>query len=314
MEVPVYLFTGFLESGKTGLINETLKDPNFNDGERTLLLCFEEGIEEYDSKFLKKQCNTDIIYVESLEQCTPEFFLQLDQMYEPERVMIEYNGMMSVSELLDKEFPIDWLVVQIVATVDASTFESYITNMKSLMYEQLVHAEMIIFNRCSEKTKKSFLRGNVKAINRGAQLIYEDLNGNVNELEEDELPFDLSLDHLEIAEEDYGLWYMDALEHPYKYEHKEITLKGIVFHTEQFGKPIMAIGRYAMVCCENDTSFIGIGILDGNFEDFQDGDWALVNGRLQVDFDEEANMDYVSIVNANMKPCKELEQPLVYFS
>ncbi|MDD6467409.1 MAG: GTP-binding protein [Erysipelotrichaceae bacterium] len=314
MDIPVYLFTGFLESGKTGLITETLKDPDFNDGEKTLLLCFEEGIEEYDPKFLKRECNTDLIYVDGLEVLTVEYLEQLNQCYQPQRVMIEYNGMLSVSELLDKELPIDWIIVQIVATVDASTFESYITNMKSLMYEQLVHAEMIIFNRCSEKTKKSFLRGNVKAINRGAQLIYEDIYGNVNELEEDELPFDLSLDVLDIAEEDYGLWYMDALDHPYKYEHKEIILKGIVYHTEQFEKPIMAIGRYAMVCCENDTSFIGIGILNGNFDEFENGEWAIVKGKLQVDYDEESNMDYLSIVDAHLEHSEPLEQPLVFFS
>ena len=44
----MYVFTGFLESGKTKFIQETLEDPRFNSGERTLLLVFEEGEEEYD--------------------------------------------------------------------------------------------------------------------------------------------------------------------------------------------------------------------------------------------------------------------------
>ena len=47
-QIPVYSFTGFLDSGKTKFIQETLEDPRFNDGERTLLLVFEEGEEEYD--------------------------------------------------------------------------------------------------------------------------------------------------------------------------------------------------------------------------------------------------------------------------
>ena len=47
-QIPVYAFTGFLDAGKTKFIQETLEDPRFNAGERTLLLVFEEGEEEYD--------------------------------------------------------------------------------------------------------------------------------------------------------------------------------------------------------------------------------------------------------------------------
>ena len=43
MDIPVYLITGFLESGKTTFINETISDPEFSQGERTLLICCEEG-------------------------------------------------------------------------------------------------------------------------------------------------------------------------------------------------------------------------------------------------------------------------------
>ena len=312
--VLVYLFTGFLESGKSTFINDTLRDPDFNEGERNLVLCFEEGIEEYDVKELKRTCNTDVVYVDSFEQLTLEFLEQLDTLYAPDRILVEFNGTWSVTQFLDMEMPLDWMVVQIVATVDAGTFMNYVTNMKSLMYEQLVHAEMIIFNRCDESTKKSFLRGNVKAMNRGAQIIYEDIYGNVNQLMDDELPFDISSDDLHIEDDDYGLWYMDALEHPQKYEHKMLTLKGMVFHTEQFNKPILALGRYAMVCCEDDTAFIGIGVLDGDSSKVKDGDWVVVTGRVQVDFDDESNMDYISLVHTTITPCEPLESPLVYFS
>ena len=62
MEVPVYLFTGFLEAGKTKFIQETLEDARFNSGERTLLLVCEEGIEEYDkSRFAKKNVHIEVL-------------------------------------------------------------------------------------------------------------------------------------------------------------------------------------------------------------------------------------------------------------
>ena len=54
MNIPVYLFTGFLESGKTKFIQETLEDERFNDGTPTLLLLCEEGIEEFLDLIIKK--------------------------------------------------------------------------------------------------------------------------------------------------------------------------------------------------------------------------------------------------------------------
>ena len=50
-EVPVYLFCGFLDGGKTKFIQETLEDRRFNAGEKTLLLVCEEGEEEYETAF-----------------------------------------------------------------------------------------------------------------------------------------------------------------------------------------------------------------------------------------------------------------------
>ena len=135
------------------------------------------------------------------------------------------------TKFLDEEMPFDWLLVQILSTVDASTFEVYLNNMRSMIYEQLVHSETIIFNRCDENTKKLYLRNNIKAINKSAQIIYESKDGTINDLKDDELPFDVNADHLVIQDDDYGLWYMDALEHPSKYEGKTITIKGKVIST-----------------------------------------------------------------------------------
>ena len=89
-EIPVYMFMGFLESGKTTFANETLIDRGFTEGEPTLLLVCEEGIEEYDEEYLKSQN----IFVEYLEESNlnTEYLLDLQDKYKPTRVMIEYNG------------------------------------------------------------------------------------------------------------------------------------------------------------------------------------------------------------------------------
>ena len=69
MNIPVYVFTGFLESGKTKFIQETLEDPRFNDGTRTLLLVMEEGEEEYD---LSRYPGKNVFYetVDDLDELT----------------------------------------------------------------------------------------------------------------------------------------------------------------------------------------------------------------------------------------------------
>ena len=176
-------------------------------------------------------------------------------MIEPDRVMIEFNGTWSLANFMEIEQPFDWVLVQILSTVDASTFQLYINNMRSMIYDQLLHSEVIIFNRCSADTKKMYLRNNIKAINKGAQLIYETIDGEIVELGDEDLPFDLQADTIVINDDDYGLWYMDALEHPRKYEGKTVQLKGKVVSPYVEGiRNAFVFGRYAMVCCADDTS------------------------------------------------------------
>ena len=68
--IPVYVFTGFLESGKTKFIQDILADPNFTENERTVLLLCEEGIEEYDEKWLLHY-GTALVPIESEDRLTP---------------------------------------------------------------------------------------------------------------------------------------------------------------------------------------------------------------------------------------------------
>lgn len=314
MTVPVYVFTGFLESGKTSLIKDTLMDPGFTDGEKTLLLVCEEGMEEYDDAFLK-QANAAIVTVENESDLTYAFMKKCDSLIEPDRVMVEFNGTWNFTRFLDEEMPFDWLLVQILSTVDASTFEMYISNMRSMIYEQLVHSETIIFNRCDEMTKKLYLRNNIKAINKSAQIIYESVDGSINNLQDDELPFDVHADHFIIEDMDYGLWYMDALEHPAKYDGKKLTIKGKVISTHVDDIPeAFVFGRFAMVCCADDTSLIGLLCHYKNSSDLLPKEWVEVTAKIKVEFDEEYQGDVPILYVENVKSVEPLEDELVYFT
>ncbi|MGX8832706.1 TIGR03943 family putative permease subunit [Amedibacillus sp. YH-ame6] len=314
MTIPVYLFTGFLESGKSTLIKDTLQDPGFGMDEKTLLLVCEEGEVEYDDAFLKVT-NTTLIYVSQEEDLTYEFLKNLDAVIEPDRVLIEFNGTWNLSTFMQVEYPFDWLLVQIVSTVDASSFEMYINNMRSMIYDQLLHSETIIFNRCDEDTKKLYLRNNIKAINKGAQLIYETKEGNIVELGEEDMPFDLHKDVIEIADDDYGLWYMDALEHPRKYEGKSVRVKAKVISTKVEGmRNVFVFGRYAMVCCADDTSLIGLLCHYKNANKMKKDQWVEVEAQIEVEYDESYHGEVPILYVKAMEVVEALKEEFVYFT
>ena len=315
MTVPVYLFTGFLESGKTQLIKETLMDPGFNGEEKNLLFVCEEGIEEYSEDF-QKRTNTTIVTVEDMDSLNYKFLKQCDSLIEPTRVLFEFNGMWDLTGFLDTvEFPYDWLLVQILSTVDASTFEMYLSNMRSLIYAQLLHSETIIFNRCTQDTNKLYLRNNIKAINKGAQLIYELENGEIVDLGEDEMPFDVNADHIIISDDDYGLWYMDAMEHPEKYDGKTMTLKGKVISNHVDGmSQAFVFGRMAMVCCADDTSLIGLLVHYPHAQDLIPKEWVSITAKVHLEFDEEYNGDVPVLYASEVKGADALEDEFVYFN
>ena len=313
MAIPVYIFCGFLESGKTTLIQTTLKDEGFNEGEKTLLLVFEEGIEEYDSKFLK-ETNTNVEYFDDLSQLNTDILRELDNKYTPHRVMVVFNGTWNIDDFLDIEMPLDWIVVQILSTIDASTFTNYINNMRTFMFNVINPADVIVFNRCDEDTKKAYLRTNVKSINKGAQIIYEMKDGTISPMTDEEMPFDLRTDVIEINDDDYGLWYMDALDNARKYDGKTVVIQGRVMRRMEDPDDIYVIGRKAMVCCAEDTQLIGYMVKSKHAEQMVDGDWLQLKAKMHVVYDEEYRGEVPMLEEISYKRIPPLKEELVYFS
>lgn len=313
MAIPVYIFLGFLESGKSTLIHTTLLDEGFNEGEKTLLLVCEEGIEEYDSAFLKKT-HTDVVYFENIEEISADVLRELDKTYTPDRIMVEYNGTWNIDDFLNIELPLDWLVVQILSTIDASTFTSYINNMRSFMFNVINPADVIVFNRCSEDTKKAYLRTNVKSINKQAQIIYELTDGTISPMSDDEMPFDLSANVIEISDDDYGLWYMDALDNAKKYRDKTVVIRGKVMRRDIDPEDIYIIGREAMVCCAEDVQLIGYMVQSENADAMVDGDWLELTAQMKVVYDPEYQGDVPLLQEVSYKRIPPLKEEYVYFS
>lgn len=282
MPAPVYLFTGFLDSGKTTLIKDTLQDSQFMQGiDRTLILCFEQGEVEYTNEFLDRH-NCFIEFFNASTELTLERMKELDTIYHPNQVFIEYNGSESVSETLLSGMPAFWPLVQILTTVDASTFSSFIGNLRNLLYEQLRYSDVVICNRCDETTSATLLRGNIKAINKRAQIFYEGEFGKPANLKDGILPFDKNAKVIDIKDDDYGLWYMDAVDNPDSYEDKKIIIRGKYAEDIPGYKQSFVLGRRAMVCCAEDTALCGITVTGVKVDEMEKNAWYEIEGNLKT--------------------------------
>ena len=255
-QIPVYVFTGFLDSGKTKFIQETLEDPRFNAGERTLLLVFEEGEEEYDfSTYPHKN-----VFLEVLDQnaVTSKQLQALVKKHKAERVVAELNGMLLVGDLYSR-FPDGWVVAQEVMFADSTTFMAYNANMRNLVMDKLVGGQMAVFNRLEPGTDVMPFHKLVRAANRRMDILYDYTDGTTEfDSIEDPLPFDIGADVIEIADEDYALWYRDVTEEPAKYDGKTVRFKGQVAKLRREKKNMFAPGRFVMTCCEDDIQFCGV--------------------------------------------------------
>ncbi len=312
-EILVYLFTGFLESGKTSLIQGTLEEPDFMNGEKGLLICCEEGEIEYDEEFLKK-INVELVVVEEAEDFTPEFLQKCNDTYHPNRVFIEYNGMWTVEDVIEMEMPENWITVQVLTTIDASTFQTYMSNMGGMMVQQFTESDAVIFNRCDTDTPTAAFRRLIKANNRRAQIIYERKDGTIDNGMEEEMPFDLNADIVDISEEDYGIWYMDAIDHPEKYKNKTLRFKAIVYHPEGFPPEWIVPGRFAMTCCVDDIQFIGFKCHCKEGGQYQTRDWINITAKAKVEYTPEYEGQGVVLEAISVEKAEKSKEEIVYFT
>lgn len=310
-QIPVYLFTGFLEAGKTKMIQESLEDESFNDGSRILLLVCEEGIEEYDpTRFAGK--NVHCVTVENEEELTPTLLLDLTKKLRPERVFVEYNGMWQLSRLYES-LPRTWFLFQQLLFVDATTAAVYNANMRSLMVDKLNDAELVIFNR-AEGADRMALHKLVRGISRRARIAFET---DAEDLEyddiEDPLPFDINAPVVAINDEDYALFYRDLAEEMQNYEGKTVKFKGMVARDDALGERAIVIGRHVMTCCEDDIAFSGLVCNFDRPVPFQTGEWLVVTAKIKLEAHKLYGCTGPVLYATDVAFSSEPKQPLATF-
>ena len=279
--IPVYVFTGFLDSGKTKFIQETLEDKRFNDGERTLLLVFEEGEEEYDfSTYPHKN-----VYMHVLNQqtVTTAELTAYAKKYKAERVVMELNGMQQVGDLYMR-MPQDWALAQEVMFADASTFMTYNANMRNLVMDKLVGAQMVVFNRLEKGCDTMPLHKIARAANRKIDIMYDYTDGTT-EFDDvvDPLPYDINASTIEIKDDDYAVFYRDVTEEPEKYDGKTVTFKAQVAMLRRDKDGMFAPGRFVMTCCVEDIQFCGIPCRFTGASMLESRSWVMVTARINAE-------------------------------
>lgn len=280
-EIPVYVFTGFLDAGKTKFIQQTLEDPRFNAGERTLLLVFEEGEEEYDFSAYPHQN----VYLETLDQetVTPKALAALAKKYRAERVVAELNGMQMVGDLYLR-FPQEWVVAQEVMFADATTILAYNANMRNLVMDKLTGAQMVVFNRLQKGADTMPLHKLARAANRRVDILYDYTDGTTQYDDVvDPLPFDINAPVITVRDEDYALWYRDVTEEPEKYDGKTVSFKGQVAMLRRDRNNMFAPGRFVMTCCVQDIQFCGVPCRYENSRALAPRAWVQVSAKISAE-------------------------------
>lgn len=311
-EVPVFLFTGFLESGKTKFIQETLEDKRFNSGERTLLIVCEEGEEEYaPDKFSAP--NVFMVNVEEQAELTRANLRKWLDEHDCERCVIEYNGMWMLDDLY-QALPEMWMVYQEFFFADARSILSYNANMRNLVCDKLKSAELTVFNRYDDSIDKMELHKLVRAASRRSDIAYEYADGTVKYDEiEDPLPFDLDAPIVEIGDDDYALWYRDMSEEPKKYENKVVRFKCRYLKRKKVPAGNFIVGRHVMTCCAEDIQFAGL-ICQWEDSDSIVGDsWHVLTARINFKFSRAYGKKGPVLTFIEDSPCEVPEQPVATF-
>lgn len=311
-DIPVYLFTGFLESGKTKFIQETLEDRRFCNGERTLLLVCEEGEEEYTpEQFADK--NVFIRVAASQEELTADRLSAWLKDTRAERVVIEYNGMWLL-DVLYGAMPEGWMVYQEFMFADAGTFLTYNANMRQLVYDKLKSCELVVFNRFNGSMDKMEFHKIVRAASRRSDIAYEYVGGKV-EYDDivDPLPFDINAPVVEIGDDDYAEWYRDMSEEPKKYEGKTVRFKCRALVRKKMPEHSFIVGRHVMTCCVQDIQFAGLVCQWDKADTVKDDSWIVLTAKINFKFHRAYSKKGPVLTYIDSEPCDAPEQPVATF-
>ena len=298
----VYFFTGFLDSGKTSVICSWIDGENFR-GHKIVVINTEEGEEEYSSE---NYPNADPVIINcDADGVTKELTFDIEARHKPDIVFIEWNGSVSPAEFFDKvDVPQRWALAAAVVVVDCSTYSEYYKNMQTFFADYYRFCDTVIFNRVDPETDNiPKLRGSVKSVNPSISINFLSKENEIIRIE-DHLPYDLSKSPCEIAADDFGLFYTDALDNVDRYNGKRVVLIGQAEILREFRGRAFVLQRQAYTCCAADIGLMGVLCMYDIKSNFPAGQWLKVTGQVRY-FEDEQNGQKVAV------PCLTVENYVV---
>lgn len=311
MVTPVFVVTGFLDSGKTTMIKETLMEQEWIEPGLTLLLLCEEGEEEYPKEYLDEK-DMVLLKIDDIKQLNPTFFKNCEKNYHPAQIVIEYNGMWKLEDLLTIKYPRSFELQGVYSTVDGTTLDMYLMNMRNMLMEQLTESELIVVNRCAPGVDRSGFRRALKVQNPMAQLIFEGLDGKIIEPSEEDLPYDVKGDKIVIDDMDFGVWYVDAYDHPELYLHKEIEFKAQTFRPKGMKDNMFVPVRQIMTCCAADVRYYGYPCKAEKKIEITKRAWVRVRVRFEYESLAAFGSKQPVLYLIDMEPAVQPEEEVVY--
>lgn len=312
-DIGVYLFLGFLESGKTKFIQETLEDPRMDTGERTLLLVCEEGEEEYNPDNFKVRYVTKVT-LESADELTAENLQNLTKKYKIERVVVEYNGTWLLQQFFDA-MPESWVINQMMTFFDANTFLNYNRNMRQLVFDKIQMTQMVVFNRFKGEYNKLDFHKVVRGISRRPDIVYEYVGGKAEFDDiEDPMPFDVTSPIIEIADKDFAWFYSDLAEKPDEYVGKRVRFKGMAAVSKKMPKGSIVLGRHIMTCCEADIAYDGFAVKLGDLtRDVKTRDWFMLTAKIAFEYNGVYRGEGPVLIAEKLEACDPPEEIVVTY-
>lgn len=311
--IPVYIFTGFLDGGKTSFIRQTMDEGQFADGLTTLYIKCEDGEEDID--IMRLNANKFVVRkIEDEEDVKPFVLRKFDKEVKPHRVIIETNGMWDIEELFDA-FPDAWQIAEVVTPIDSTTFEMYLNNMKMMMTNQFLYSDLVVFNRCTEDMDRAMFKRIVRAVNRRTQVIYETPDGKVEDNVPEEMPYDMDAPVINVEDEDFGIFYIDSLDNLANYVGKTVSFKAMAYHPKDSKRDdLFVVGRMAMTCCADDIAFVGFPCECDNPSSFKNKQWIKVTATVKSVMNKEYG-DYAPYLVADkIEPAEAASEEVVYFN
>ncbi|AWK51880.1 cobalamin biosynthesis protein [Clostridium beijerinckii] len=174
MKIHIEIVTGFLGAGKTSFINSLLSETQVK-GEKVIIFQLEHG----EKNVLQSTNVNYFVKVKKLNEVKElkEEIIYSIKKYNPNRIIIEYNGTSDLRELIDilneKVYREYSKITTIFFVADGKSLKKYIDNVGSFIIPFIQHSNMIVVNNIDYCNKEILDEGfkKVRNINPKAYIL-----------------------------------------------------------------------------------------------------------------------------------------------